>query len=534
MPWLRLRIELVTPCFLAGSAGGKSSVKDLQEEGLRPASLIGVWRFWHRALRAAEQRQAELFGSQRRIDGCGPRQGRIAVRSGPAPAADVAAPGSSLDDLTGNANYLRHQDPPAPAIDPLQYLLGMGLCNLHRQIQRPALKAGGTFAVEVNVRRGPGATDAWRELRQTLWLWQTFGGLGARSRRGWGAVEVTPVPGWEAIEDAAEREEWERWFTRPAEAAAVRQRLASLCPQMNTETPRLGFTAAELDPRQPAAAASSHEAAFSNLSACCLVTGARSHPTWAEALAELGLTFLRIRSTANRGNRPAGEFRVQDHDAVAALLQHHTRPAHAPYRAAFGLPHNYYFQHLHGRRKAEFEGSRRGEARRASPLLVQVVRLAAPSGVAHLPLALWLKAPLTSDGSVSEKKTGTANLPAPDWRAVVRYLTELLAATAAGAGGGNTPAGGGAEPARVAQQIPTAVQTKPLRQGETRVGTLRLNAVVWAVWFDDAGLQGNITNRAQVPTGTADGTRAEFAVEKVEMAKRLAFVRFLRTVPHES
>ena len=54
---------------------------------------------------------------------------------------------------------------------------------------------------------------AWKDLRHALWLWQTFGGLGARSRRGWGSVQIGRLENLEVI-PSPERSAWQEWFTR--------------------------------------------------------------------------------------------------------------------------------------------------------------------------------------------------------------------------------------------------------------------------------------------------------------------------------
>ncbi len=70
MRWLTLHLELVTPCFLAGSENQGENKKDLEdavrEEGLRPASLIGQWRSLACAL-AWERHSASTGANARRF-----------------------------------------------------------------------------------------------------------------------------------------------------------------------------------------------------------------------------------------------------------------------------------------------------------------------------------------------------------------------------------------------------------------------------------------------------------------------------------
>ena len=119
MPWLRLSLELVTPCFLGGAAGASASVEEMQDEGLRPASLIGQWRFWLRAALAAsrsdwKKREAELFGSVGRGS---VGQGRVWVRPRWRPLVVVPC-GQRIDESTQRARYMRFEEGSTP-IDPL-------------------------------------------------------------------------------------------------------------------------------------------------------------------------------------------------------------------------------------------------------------------------------------------------------------------------------------------------------------------------------------------------------------------------------
>lgn len=440
MPWVRLTFDLVTPCFLAGAAGKESTPEEMQSEGLRPPSLIGSWRYWLRAALGSDphsgwrEREADLFGCQHR----GGRQGRVAVRARRG-ALQVVPRGASLKTLAAGGDYadLMFKEGENP-IDPLGYLLGQGLFSFREGLTRPAFKAGQQVEMDLTIRKRSGADSVadWGDLRQALWLWQTFGGLGARSRRGWGSVQIASVDGLEAI-PVEERTLWKEWFagarswnrnSRNQDA----QRFLEINRGQGTHDRELAFTGAGTNPDELESARSvAGNSTFPHVGAACAVLrvpeGDQKAGHWARALAELGKIMLNLRSNVHGRSRPTNELRVSDHDAVRDLLFNNRKPKIAPSRCAFGLPHGVQFSGA-SRSKTELKGTQKNATRRASPVLLHVARhLDEKQQPLFLPVVLWFKANLLPPGEqIVDSRTQTRMQP-PDWSAVVAFLQAYYA-----------------------------------------------------------------------------------------------------------
>lgn len=537
MRWLTLHLELVTPCFLAGSENQGENKKDLEEalkeEGLRPASLIGQWRYWLRAGLGAtgadwKGREEVLFGSQHDRG----RQGCVWVRPGyPLPPLKIVSAGSRFS--VPPRLQFQEDEMPYP-VNPLGYLLGQGLLDVKTGLTRPALQAGQVLPVQVAIRPvrdlktiAPyrSMTELWKDLRLALWLWQTFGGLGARCRRGWGSFTVKRIEGWEAI-DSAERPVWQEWFP---EADALTWTIGQRRQLLHRvkEVVRSGkvlpnetglATGNGTDPMSEAAAKSGGEPDFSHLGSAFVHLPEAGADTWEAALAQVGLAMLRARSNA-RGRRrePKDLPRVQDHDEVHEMLHRRKRLRYAPFRAAFGLPHNYFFGTT--RKKATFEGTKE-RSRRASPVLIHVARV----GNQFVPAVLWLKAKLTEGDIVSREHAGP--LAPPDWSAVVEFFQELTAPIGSGLSKQREPAL--PSPTPVVKPTPPSIPPKPLNKGQTVKAVLRLQGGRWQAEFPAHGRTGVVTNFTKVPAGTADGAAAEFYIE--EASKTVIRARLERLV----
>ncbi len=469
MPWLTFKIETVTPCFLAGAYQADEALKSdealLSDEGLRTASLIGQWRFWLRACLGTgkqypnwRRREDCLFGSPHD----GGSQGKIWVRPGASTKLKVVRRGAKIHDLARRGYLMFEQG--RTAIDPLVYLLGQGLYHFSRGLERPAIAAGQTFDVEVaaprvNVQE---AGALWRDFRHALWLWQTFGGLGARSRRGWGSMQIVGVGGLDdVIFDVEERAQWHRWFTELPETPGedpdeqdetARQRI--LCRVLDLAftgrehpggdepgslgrhgglcQPPCAFTSAETDPESGVAHRREAETPFSHLGSCCAIVRktTKSLANWESALADAGLAFLEIRSNLKgRPRQPRDLFRVDDHDRVYDLLYPPQTPmSTAPYRAAFGLPHNYFFSREPGRetKKEEFQGPP-GRSRRASPVLIHIARARSKPQARFVPYAFWFKSHFLARGDRIVRARGrrSETFEPPDWSAVVAFIHDF-------------------------------------------------------------------------------------------------------------
>ncbi len=200
MAWTTVTLQVTTPLFNGGADPDDSAgFRPDQEAGVRVASIRGAMRFWFRALAGT------LTGPDIRLLAALERRvfGGIGQRGG-----DESALASPL--------ILRLPDPPRASreLRPaflqgrderwIGYLLGLGLMKLERG--RPCLlrpfvpPSDKPLALKFRFQHDRRATSEMRQAIEalafaSLWLACTYGGLGARTRRGFGGLRITEVTG---------------------------------------------------------------------------------------------------------------------------------------------------------------------------------------------------------------------------------------------------------------------------------------------------------------------------------------------------
>lgn len=168
-------LRLLTPAFIGGSAPNERA-------DLRPAGIRGALRAWYRLLVGPEVaaglaeahsrlRESRLFGGV----GKGEGQGLVSLSL-------VGPP--LTGDLPWNNRELRG---PSPGLAYLGFALDMNPND------RRALLPGSRFALRLSFSRGLSEDDA-ALLLHTLGLWISLGGLGTRSRRGFGSLWLDGSP----------------------------------------------------------------------------------------------------------------------------------------------------------------------------------------------------------------------------------------------------------------------------------------------------------------------------------------------------
>ncbi|WP_158263057.1 type III-B CRISPR module RAMP protein Cmr1 [Amycolatopsis sp. CA-128772] len=185
--WTTFTLRVDTPLFSGDTTGPDAGTI------IRPPSIRGVLRYWYRALAAGRTvrgvddlpqlaaGEAEVFGST-----ATPSPARLRV-------TPPARPAENADTLPAWAR--RSENGFAGA----RYLLGQGLCTGGRNpaLRRPHLPVGTTFDLNVALPKDPCISQ---RFMLALWAWLTYGGLGARTRRGFGRLSCTaisnPPPSW--------------------------------------------------------------------------------------------------------------------------------------------------------------------------------------------------------------------------------------------------------------------------------------------------------------------------------------------------
>ncbi|WP_223295314.1 type III-B CRISPR module RAMP protein Cmr1 [Allochromatium vinosum] len=165
-PWTHYVCKLVTPLY----GGGVRAAEVDTGMPIRAASIRGQLRFWWRIVagpfaspEAMFQREAAIWGG---IAASGPSASRVAARVKAKPVQAMHL--SAKSQFAGLPAYGLILDPGA---DPI------------------LLKSGYSF--ELSVRCASDLTSQqYDEVQTALRWWASFGGVGARTRRGFGAVQV--------------------------------------------------------------------------------------------------------------------------------------------------------------------------------------------------------------------------------------------------------------------------------------------------------------------------------------------------------
>jgi CRISPR-associated protein Cmr1 len=202
--WTTIRLRTTTPLFNAGGDG---------DAGVRVPSLLGSMRFWFRALAGARlgpdlealrRWESRVFGGAAvRGAGSSPASGPVQWRMTSTPT--VLPAGRRPDWLRSFGRRDGRHGPPQGNDRWIVYLLGQGLGNLRDcTLQRDYVPPGEVLQLALRQRR---REDATLGLALTsLWLTSAFGGIGARTRRGFGGFRIVDVDGpalpppWDALD----------------------------------------------------------------------------------------------------------------------------------------------------------------------------------------------------------------------------------------------------------------------------------------------------------------------------------------------
>ncbi len=319
----KVTLETVTPLFLGGS-------NPRGEPELRAPSFRGAMRFWLRALlggvigddpKRIFERESQVFGSTDH-------------------ASPVVVQLSHQNFSSIGYSQLRQNRPG------VAYLF-FGARSLGNEPERKAIPSGFQFTCTFRLQAGMRDPEALRAVVAALWLLTHLGGLGMRSRKGGGNLQVVST-------------DW----SDPS--------LPSLVLQARTPEQLQGALQQGLHRLRKWAV----EAFNGSLSPSFETQPAFDvlHPDWC-SIAVVNREFDDWKGALDAFGRVMQQFRNRyepDYSNVKAVLQgsNQLQPVQ---RAAFGLPIVFYFRSLGGER-ATLEGEEHD--RRASPLLVRVTKLA--------------------------------------------------------------------------------------------------------------------------------------------------------------
>jgi len=187
--------ELITPLFGGGVTPGSSD----EVTTIRGTEIRGQFRFWWRATRGGLSggnldRMREMEGMiWGRVGG-----GAVRTPSQVDIAVEVTKGGREKKVFTSRNSRTSVLD----EWRKLSYLLW----PLQPQDDRPAGKLHDEVAFKLHIRF---PADLREDVDAALWAWETFGGIGARTRRGFGAVKLVAVNGVKAdLPYAPDAQEW--------------------------------------------------------------------------------------------------------------------------------------------------------------------------------------------------------------------------------------------------------------------------------------------------------------------------------------
>ncbi|HEX7185874.1 MAG TPA: type III-B CRISPR module RAMP protein Cmr1 [Thermoanaerobaculia bacterium] len=348
-------VEIVTPCFLGGSAG----IGGMRAAEWRGASIRGELRWWFRAVAGALMSLEEVRAREQAIFGGTDQRSLLRVRplNRVAPVTadwEVRKSARELAGLCGDPaseERLRLVGTRGEILsNPIHYL-GFGPVDKGK-IQRWYLPPGARVRFQLQWM-GNVEKDLRELFARSFWAWLYLGGIGARSRKGFGSLQWIDEDG-------------------PADRAAFVEQIRSKIPPENGEAVLPEWTC------------------FSSHSRIFIGQGMGS---WQEAMTNLGawlICFRRRYGYPQDGRTIAGRP-VAGRDYEWAAPKGRRPRGGIPDKTAFGLPLPFKRKYKDtGREAGETVvwNSPDGDARRASPLLLHVAHI----GNSYIPVLTYLPA----------------------------------------------------------------------------------------------------------------------------------------------
>jgi CRISPR-associated protein Cmr1 len=310
--------KVVTPLFLGGA-----NPEEEEKLSIRAPSIKGALRFWYRAialgrlgsLEKVRGEEARLFGST----GTGQSAFLLRVEGG-----DLKTVRKGKIVSNGNA------------------YLGYGVATWNRDVRanltvRPYIEPGRPFKLKLLFTPNNKAKQSFADLKLSIIALGLFGGLGARSRRGFGSLALMSL-----------KENGRIIWSAPQTVDELRLKYVEFFQELSL----------------PEKEELPEYTAFSRYSRIAIVDTDIN----AEQLHnKIGEAMNKHRSYRKDRNYP------RDHD-IAWEVAGPNKPEEHPARLAFGLPHNYFFLSNKSRKiNVSVSGQKnREEYRRASPLFIHI------------------------------------------------------------------------------------------------------------------------------------------------------------------
>ncbi len=354
-----------TPMFL-GSV-------DSDKPELRPPSIIGVLRFWYRALALAEfdgyenkveKAERVIFGYTKGNDACKALYS-IKIKS------DLEYEGKDEKESRLGIVYL-----------------GYGLLRYNKH-SKANFYTRNHFPIDelINIvfikNNGikPGIKNNELEITEKLLLDSLkclgiFGGLGSRTRRGFGSLTLMSL--------------------KRNKVDVLKSSIGDTRENLAKEIKGLLAKASSYDKKID-------EIKYTAFSKNTQIVITKEFTDPMNLLNEIGKEMVRYRSYGRGGKRFDGKtptkLAINDHDLMYDYVNYNKLDKH-PKRIVFGLPHNYSLSKKNKKNKRTSISVNSGDARRASPLFIHVHKLTDNSYVGVL---MFIPSKFTKDGYVSIK-----------------------------------------------------------------------------------------------------------------------------------
>jgi CRISPR-associated protein Cmr1 len=393
-----LKLRIVTPLFIGGA-------EQESEAELREPSIKGLLLFWNRVLYPNDSvSEARIFGGQ----GKGQGQSRVLLRI-------------SNKTLISGAKGDQRWDGTKTAY------LGYGVINRGETGEfktdkngnrtpvkkvittRPYIKSGSRFVLTIRFKPVPkDSLDEERKVFQedeqrvkmAVWAWLMFGGLGARSRKGFGSIIVESAEGMNDLPALK--------VNNTDDLQRSIQEFIKTIPSMSKLS---GYP----------------EHTHWSEKTRCLITG--HGKSGEEALENLGCKISSLRSYKSTSRLA---WVKNDHDLMSDFIHKRIKLKNPPLRSAFGLPHNYFFSSSNESGEVNFMDENGKKGRRASPVFFTVYEF--PTHTKACIVALFLPAKLIPANKAVRISTGEQGKPnyryedialPDDFTAITGVLDEL-------------------------------------------------------------------------------------------------------------
>ncbi len=400
MKTVEATFRIVTPMFIGGA-------DQTPKDGIRPPSVKGALRFWWRALNWGAFRK-KAKDDAKALTALHKEEGRLFGS-----AADGKGGGGQGQFLmTVRHKSITPIQPTIPRFSGKAYLAGMGLGR------RTALPAGKEFSISLRCRPGtdPKIIQSMEEMVRIFGL---IGGLGSRSRRGFGSV----------VRLIKEGKNWRFPTVTEIEADCAWLKTKFSC---NGTSPFSALDTNSFFYRS--------NTDFGGPDAALEKVGELMNRYRTSGTAVIKNKDGIVLRTASAGNRIVGGNEVEEKELLFYSTDHHnvhkiasTEVLKLPYnvppqRSIFGLPHPYRFSSLNGKKVSFDYIPGREKGRRASPLFVHISAFTdSTNQTQYRPLLLLLQADFLPQNtrlsvSVGTNSVGTVLSPT-DYTPIKTFLS---------------------------------------------------------------------------------------------------------------